>query len=442
MKFINTLLLFTLAAAVLFACKKERDDGAGPAITWSSPAELSTIFSVDTFLVNATITDPDGVARVLTQITTPSGEGVEALPVVFPNDNSYTVNQLFYLNRADLEGGVYYMNIKASDGQNETSSFLEINIAPIPWEVRSTILATGNASSSSVVLFNPENGESEVLLGQAGDVLQLLANHLAGSVYVVTGDGGQLRALEYPDYNTQWTYDIPNNTAWNGIECALFNPDLRQLVLADSERQFRVLNEAGSVILGFDSDLFQYKPKAVLMNANRIFAIERRLDGSDQQLSVFYKASGALVSRVFFPGELAAFFSAKSSAVLQNTDELYAFLTLNGEPTIRRFQPSTGTIDEPVPLPSGTLGPVCQLENNDFLVQIDQTIYRIDFSGPPQVYFTGEAFNTLLYDPVHNEVLATTANSVVRMGMSGADLQVLATFAIDDTRALVQLRNR
>lgn len=442
MKVINNLLLFTLAVTVLVACKKERNDGEGPVITWSSPAELSTFFSVDTFLVNATVTDPDGIARVLMQITTPNGETVASLPAVFPNQNSHTVNQLFYLNRADLAGGVYYMNAKASDGHNESSSFLEIHIEPIPWEVRNTFLAAGSTSNSSVELFDFENGESEILLTQAGDVRQMFANHLAGSVYVVSGNGGRIRALEYPDYNTQWTYDIPNNTAWNGIECASFNGDLRQLIVADSERQFRVLNEAGSVILGFESDLFQYRTQAVLMNADRIFAIERRLDGSDQQLSTFYKASGALVTRLYFPGEVTALYAAKSSAFMNTWDELYAFLTLNGQPTVRRYRPATGSIDEPVSLPGGTLGPVCQIGNKDFLVQIDQTIYRINFTGPLQISYDGEAFNTLVFDPVNNEVLATTASSLVRLGISGGALQELATYPIAGATSLVQLRNR
>lgn len=442
MKFINNLLLFALAVGTLFACKKEQPDGEGPTVEWSSPAELSTFFSVDTFLVSATVSDPDGVTKVLMQITTPSGESVASLPPVFPSQNSHTVNQLFYLNRADLPGGVYYMNVKASDGNNETSSFLEINIEPIPWELRNTVLATGSGSSSAVVEFDFESGESLPLLVQGGDVRQLLASHLAGSVYVVSGDGGRVRALQYPEYNTQWTYDIPNNTAWNGIQCASFNSDLRQLILADAERQFRVLNEAGSVILGFESELYQYRPEQVLMNANRIFSIERRLDGSDQQLSIYYKASGALVTRTFFPGDVSAFYTAKSGSFLDISDELYVFLTLNGQPTIRRYRPITGAIDEPVSLPGGTLGPVCEIGNKDFLVQVDQTIYRTNFTGPLQIFYDGQAFNELLFDPVNNEVLATTATSLVRLGLYGGGLQELATYPISDVTSLVQLRNR
>lgn len=423
-------------------CKKNESDGEGPDILWSVPAPMGSIFSVDTFLVSATISDADGIDRIALRLADAEGTTVANVPDVFPQSTEVQFETYFLINRPDLEGGTYYLNIEAYDPESRSSSYREVDLNPVPWELRSTLIASGSSDAATVAKRNAENTGWDPLPVNPGDIHTLSALHIDQLVLAVTGYDGQVQALEYPDYNIAWSHEIPNNTTWRAIESVGINPISGETAVADTDQQIEILNRSGQVVLGFNTGLLQYLPENCALTGSRLYVVERRMDGSDQQFSVFFRVSGALEARIYFPGEVVDLFSEPASNHLN--DHVVVFLNEDGTPRMKVYDPSGLGFDQPISLPQGELQSACKIDQERYLIQIDNTIYNYDFGGPLQVYYNAETtYSEMVYDPVNQEVLALSGEELHYFALQGGGLQSLGTIDVPGTgRALVQLRNR
>lgn len=436
---INKVGLLLLVLISFFACKKEGNTD-GPKVNWTSPTEGSLIFSVDTFPVIADVQSDDGISRISVKLTTPEGNSLASMGDVFPNGNSYSLNSTFLLNRPDLLNGAYYLKLEAYSENATTSVFRSIQLLPIPWEVRATAMAYGTGNNRSVAI--REVGLWSDIFNNGGDVEQLLCNHIDGLLYVVSQQSGKVHALEYPGFNEKWQFEIPNNTSWRSIESASFNPELGELMVADTDQLVRVLNKSGSTILGFETGLALHLPVKSLLTSQRIYLVERRIDNSNQDFSVFFKSSGALDARVGLSGHVVDLFEQYSSESLAEHDEVVVFVNDNGTPRLRVFNRFSSGFTNPITLPEGTITAACKTGPRKYLFQIGGTIYQYNFMGPLSIYYTGEEFSKLVFDPVNNQVLGIRPEGVQVMGFGGSGLQDVDWWPQSDIRDVAVLRNR
>lgn len=428
------------AIALTVSCKKNSDEGVGPEVNWTAPTELSTVFSVDTFLVEAAISDPDGVKRVSVDFTDAEGNSLASIPDVFPNEQDYSYSEVFLLNRPDLTGGAHYLQLEAYDEFNRTSVFREINLNPIPWENKATALVTGSDLNGMVSISEEDGLDFSGVLNYSGDIQNLQANHLDGLILVVTGQSGEIIALQHPEYNTAWTYEIPNNNDWRSIESASLLASIGEVAVANTDHQVQLINKFGNSVLAFDTGLDLYVPDHCLLSESRVYLVERRPDGTDQQFSVFFKISGALEFRVYFPGEVVDLFTEKSDAVSE--DLVTVFLNDDGIPRLKTLDYFGQGFDEPVSLPAGELTSACKIGYERYLFQINGTIYHYDFSGPLEIYYEGPDFKELVYDPVNQQVLALTEDEIHYLAMQNGILQLANTQPAANVISIVRLRNR
>lgn len=426
--------------ALTASCKKNSDEGDGPEVNWTAPSELSAVFSVDTFLVEAFVSDPDGVKRVSVDFTDVEGNSLASIPDVFPNAQEYNYSEVFLLNRPDLIGGVHYLHLEAYDEFNRTSVFREINLNPIPWENRATALATGSDFNGVVSISEAGGSGFSEELSYSGDIQSLQANHLDGLILVVTGQSGEIVALEYPEFNIAWTYDIPNNTDWRSIESASLLAGTGEIAVANTDHQVQLIDKFGNSILAFDTGLDLYVPEQCLLTESRVYLVERRPDGTDQQFSVFFKVSGALEFRVYFPGEVVDLFTEESDNA--SGDLVTVFLNDDGTPRLKTLDYFGQGFDEPVSLPTGELTAACKVGYERYLFQIDGTIYHYDFSGPLEIHYQGPDYKELVYDPVNQQVLALTDDEIHYLAMQSGVLQQVDIQPAANVISMIQLRNR
>lgn len=441
MRVINSFSLFIVLLILLSGCKKEGDSN-GPEVEWSLPQQFSSISSVDTFLVQANISDADGVTRVSVNLTDQMGTSLASMGDEFPNQTNYSLNKNFYLNLPDLSSGTYYLNLEAYDETNKTSVFREITVNPIPWELLATVVAYGNESNSQIGFHNEENAAWTNILSNAGDVINLEANHEDGLVMVITGESGSVTAIAYPGFGVQWNFEIPGNSSLKRIESADFNAELGEMIVADTDQNMYLLNQSGGMILGFNTNLMQHQAVKTLMTPKRIYAIERKMDNSNQEFSEFYRVSGALKYRQYFPGDVVKMFEEFSSESLSEHDEVVIFVNDNGTPRLKIFDKENPGFSEPLTLPSGELNAVCRISQRRYLFQIDETIYHYNFNGSVNVYYSGPVFRDLIYDPVNDEVLGLSDEAVHYFGFQNGVLQELGTQPANNVHAAVLLRNR
>lgn len=421
MRVINNASLFLLLLIFAFGCKK-KDDGKGPEVNWLLPQQFATISAVDTFLVEAEVSDTDGVERVSVNLTDESGNFLASMGDEFPSQTNYQLNKQFFLNRPDLATGNYFLHLEAYDQENRTSVFREINLQPIPWKLYATVIAHGNPENAGLAVRSDEDNSWQTISSDAGNVISIAGMHDEHLILISTGTTGKVRAYQYPDWNVEWTFEIPNNTNLRNIEATDLNERTSEMVIADTDQQFYLIDRNGQSILVFDSDLLQHQAKSLLLTPDRIYAVEEKMDGSTQSFSAYFKVSGALKNRVYFPGEVMKMFEERSNTA-GIYDEVVVFLSEAGTPKMKIFDRDNGSFSEPVTLPSGDLNAVCRIGNQKYLIQIDETIYHYNFSGTFQIYYTGEAFLDLIYDPANDLVLGLTNGEIHYLNIQGNGLQ-------------------
>ncbi|TVR38493.1 MAG: hypothetical protein EA392_09695 [Cryomorphaceae bacterium] len=437
----NNLLLLICVLWALTACKKQNSDGVGPQVTWNSPAENALIYSVDTIVVNAHITDDEVVRRVKVSLTNAAGSSLANMGDEFPGTPTYQLNKAFYINRPDLQGGQpYYLNLIAYDNDNHTSIFRKINLVPLPLEEKAVMVAYGAGNNRTVALL--ENGVMNPVLSGAGDVQRLVPNHLEGNVKVVSTVNGKIRALNYPEFGQQWEHDIPNNTSWRSIESVSLNPNNGELLVGDTDHFFQILNKSGSVIAGFDTELLLHRPVTCLLTDNRAFAIERRIDNSSQDFTVFFKVSGAVEFRIGMQGDVVEMFPDVSSENITEPNQTVIFVNENGQPRIRKYNIMGQNFTQIGTLPQGEITAVCKLANRRYLFQIDGTVYRFNFAGPLQVFYNGPDFHRLVHDPLGNRVFGLTQSHIHVFSLQGNGMQEIGTIAVNNPRDVCVLYNR
>lgn len=302
------MILFLLVA---FGCKK-KTDGKGPEVDWQLPQQFAAISAVDTFVVKAVVSDPDGVKRVSVRLTDETGAYFAGMGDEFPDQTEFHLNKGFELNRPDLLSGNYFLHLEAFDEDNRTSIFRPITLQPIPWELLATAIAFGSAGNSTLAVSTNAGDPWQTVASATGDVLSIKSIHLEKRILVTTGATGKVMAFQHPEFSLQWTFEIPNNTSLRKIEASDVNPVTSEIIVADTDQQFYLMDRNGSTILIFSTDLLQHQARELLLTSDRIFSVERKMDGSSQSFSEYFKVSGALKHRVYFPGQVIKMFEEKN----------------------------------------------------------------------------------------------------------------------------------
>lgn len=431
------LLIFS---AVIAGCKKKPADELGPEVLWHEPSQGEMIFTVDTFAVKATVSDDKVVRRIKVSLTNSQGISLANMGDEFPDVASYELNRFFYLDRRDIAGGQLFLNLVAFDDENQTSVFREITVVPVPIELRSTAIAHGSGNNRFLGIV--DGSVLQNLNISAGDVTTLYGSHLHDNLLVVTGESGKVIALRYPDFEVAWEHSIPNNSSLRAIESTSFNRETGELLVGDTDQFFQIVNSAGNVTAGFNTNLAQHHPVKSLLTASRIAAVERKTDNSNQEFSVFFRSSGALEFRIGLPGDILALYPHRSSQTAEVEDQIAVFVNDNGNARIRIYDYAGFGLTDAMVLPSGEMSAVCKIAPRRYLLQIGNTIYHVNFNGPVQIYYTGQIFHELVFDEMNNRVLALNDNGVVILGLSGGGLQQTGFIDVADAVHATVLYNR
>jgi hypothetical protein len=156
----------------------------------------------------------------------------------------------------------------------------------------------------------------------------------------------------------------------------------------------------------------------------------------------FFKSSGALDSRVALNGNVVAMFEQYSMESLAEHDEVVVFVNDNSTPRLRVYERFTQGFTDPIGLPGSTITAACKIGPRRYLFQIDGTIYQFNFTGPLSIYYSGDEYNDLVFDPVQNQVHGIRPDGIQVMGFSGNGLQDVGWWPQSQTVDFTVLRNR
>ncbi len=385
-----------------------------PVVQIISPSGLTTYNVFDTIKVTAHVSDPDGLKTISVYII--NGANIQVLPgyqITVTSDNmTFTVP--YALNNIHLASGNYNIVVDAYNGANISYAYQKIYIAAAP-EKRVAIYAITRAG-------NWLQGYSLDTLLHATPFFTVPGNFASSDInsyyqqlYLVPLDTGNMTALKVPSASTSWTLQGINSPAQyftnvysygNAAYVSLFSGFVR------------FYNNAGVLQLQIATDTGYYPVKTFIWS-NYLFVEEKALPPPNENLVVFYQATGMGYQQLALPnGPIVAMFG------YDNNDLLVLGNESTGQPYLLQYNIPANTFFEPVSLPSSRLLSATQINSNTYLLAFaNQTIYQYTWNpNSLGTYLNGLNASRLRYDPVHNEIIVSSGNAIKEYNYSTASL--------------------
>ena len=133
------ILVTTLIICVLcYSCKKD-EDTIIPQIIINSPNEFRNYKINDTVNILANVIDNKNISLIEIVIVSTDFIPVSDRIILQPNVKEININEFICIDDFNLNSGIYYVKVRASDGENEKNLFRAINIEGIQREFKGII---------------------------------------------------------------------------------------------------------------------------------------------------------------------------------------------------------------------------------------------------------------------------------------------------------------
>lgn len=130
-----------LAIAVLSAgCKKEKD-GIPPAVEILEPEQNSSIAIPAILNVKVRVSDDQGLHSLSMQLLNASNIPIAPPVVVELSGTSAVIERALHITDERIRTGVYTLEVRASDGENDRRAFRSVNVTEAPLRLRSVFVS-------------------------------------------------------------------------------------------------------------------------------------------------------------------------------------------------------------------------------------------------------------------------------------------------------------
>jgi len=428
MGIIKRIFFFTLCG-LFFACKKDTTLDT-PSVQIIAPVGLQTFNVFDTIIVQAHVSDADGLKSVNISLT--NDQSVQVLGAVTVNitSNSMTFNWPYILSDIHLASGQYYITVTASNGTNSFSAYQKVYVNAVPTKRVTVYAFTRNAGSVQVwqidSLFHLSSGPLIQGNFSASDVSSYYQQ-----VYIAAFDTGSVNALAFPSNGTLWQVpgiDSPTPYFTNVYSYG----DAAYLSLYGG--YIKYYNHQGAVQLSVSTGTQYYPIKTFVWN-NYIFAEEKNLSSSAENLVLYFASSGMGYQQIVLLGPVIAMYG------MDNNDVFVFGNQTSGGPYMEDYNVSGNIFYAPYSLPSAKLLSVVQLNSNQYLLGFNNsTIYQYTYNPVNFLtYISGVNASHMKYDAVNNQLIVTSNKTVQEYNCGISSGTLVYSTSLPDSALDVQI---
>ncbi|MFZ5553287.1 MAG: hypothetical protein ACOZCO_09245 [Bacteroidota bacterium] len=370
-------LVFCIFMVLLAACRKDRKDEVPPEIRIFAPSGSANHQLPYTVNVDAEVSDETKLESVTVQIVdanmAPIGEGAD----VQVSSNGFRFNVPLTVDDPHLYSGVYYVKVKAGDGQNSTSRYAQLNLVEIPLQLKEVLIAE-----------TPSSSQTEIRHLNNNQLQSLLSISNSFSNMEVSGWHQQI-AVAGKNADPLYVYDagslLPDHTiAGSG----LFPSDyFSRIYYSSTAGKKLITSHHNGYVFGYDNNgtrvysLFTYANYIVheTLETDDYMIAEIESPSSSRLLVVFYKTTGVVKFSQTVPGIIQRiYFDGNNTAILFSNDGTQA--------RVLECDLTTGNITEPCSLPSGTINDVSPIDINNYLLAMNGYLVRYNHSSCGVIY--------------------------------------------------------
>lgn len=387
------IIALSISIILLFACKKETDNNH-PIITIQSPI-INTNFNIfDTILVKAQITDESPITSVKVLLT--DDEFTPSLSPFYysPNTTTYDLELEYPINDYYLQGGVYYLQIQATDGKYYKNNYLQVNITEIPKTLNGIIVVSKTSSNTLEVISIDNENQQQSLFQFQGDFASSAINSRNNQLYIAGKQAININAYNLLDYSMDW--QLPNliNPPMHSDDCLYFDEYLFSTFRNHYIRGYNILG-----LIYFTTDVMESALNQLIFRHHDLILVDQQSKNNGiTYISTYYLISGVEKQRRQSDFEVVEFLSYSPT-------ELFIICNTENEGQILLYDPYSNTLTHLQSI-QGKFHSAIQTEEGVLILSSAEQLFHYNYYGNVLNSIENiELADELLFEPINEYIL-------------------------------------
>lgn len=416
--FVHTGFNCLIVIMVLFlsqSCKDDKDE-EGPRVIIESPYENQSFSTVDSIPVFAKITDNEQIKSIEISLLDTDYNGLGISRSYQTSGGSVDFLTDFILDQPFLNSGLYSLAVRASDGENTGSGYVQIHLTAIEREIENYLVVTKNSTQARVYQGNDVNDLQEKgvytidLRGASFNYRQNILG-LAGGVI---GDAVFYETEEFDVVSTIPGFGGNSLPYFLGLD---FSAKAKQFYLLQRDPELRILDKYASPISAAQL-LPNFLPEKSFSVGDDIFVLQKSITSPALVLGR-YAQSGLLLSSNAMPGpvrEVSMHSSTETYIWVDAEEGAKMFILFGGSNLLATAYQREGE----------TLNSAREISKGVFLISTSSGLYKYDYiGGGTTVLNTSiEDCSALYYDDLNGIIYGTADNKLYQISSTGQVLNI------------------
>lgn len=422
--------MLILIASLLVSCGDEKDDES-PRVIIERPYENQTFLTVDTIDIVVGISDNEQIKSIKVGLVDEDFNGLGIERSYPASGSSYTFASDFFLDEPFLSSGSYYLAVRASDGENEGSGYVRLQLTAIERVIENLLVVTANSTQTKV--YTGEDVGNWDLKGSysidfAGAALNYRQN-LLGLAGGVLGDAVFYETEEFAATQTIPGFGSPSLPYFVGLEYDLKE---ERFLLSQRDQQLRVLDKFGAPISSAQLTPNFLPVKAFPIDTD-IFVDQKSITGDTHILSK-YASSGLVLNSYSVSGPVRE---------ISKRSQNESFMWVDGEGgTNMSILNNTNNLVADVYNRAGEpLYATREVSQGRFIFSTSAGLLQYTYPGGGTVILNNSlSLKALYYDDLNGIIYGTEGNTLYQISATGVVINTytftdpIAYFAVDYNR--------
>lgn len=404
----KAILCFLLLMYILFSisCQKN-EDSIKPVINASAPADNSQYNTFDSILVQAEITDEEGLTFVSVELL-----NSDLITVVAPfgrtvSGNAYNLFTSLVIDNIHLQTGKHYVLITAKDAINTTRLYIEVFVYGLPLETNGYVsFENGETDFKVRSLFNT----TDTLLRQGiGNIKGGIVDSYHQQYGYLIGPEGPFEA--YPLFPFIDSWEIP--ISQGGLSFCRMQANTLDIQIGFKNQLLSLYQGEKSLSKTFTSSANYYPVLSLIMEED-IITWQKTAANSASKIETFYN-SGALKQVSSYNREIVQ--------LLPKSDDFAYILSNTGDSAYFDIYGLESGLIQSEGFANNHFYDGCVGENAFVYIASDNGVLRYNPLNFQFSTFVGLACRQVIWDYVNNVLVLSTDTEILVYSSLGNQLQ-------------------
>ncbi|MCB2220392.1 MAG: hypothetical protein KQI35_08360 [Bacteroidetes bacterium] len=394
------IVVILLAIIGLSGCKKEENNQI-PTIIIQSPFPNQVFSTLDSIAVEAVIEDDKNITSVKVVLTDEKFIPVQQPVYFFPEAPQYDLILNYTIDQNIMEGGSYYLQVRAEDGKNFKNAYQPVNIVAAPRELERVLVLT-EPVSGKIELFEIDiSGIAEPISLFDGDFAAAAIDHAGRQLFIAGKNQLNLLAFNLADKIIEWELEQVPSLPMHSDNCLYFDDFLYATYYSDYVYGY---NNNGSIVFNATTDESE-APGRIWCKDNHLLIDFQRKNGGQPYIKTLFALTGLEKQRTWTSFKVIDFFDYEDDDVI-----ITANSGLNG--CIYNYQINSNALTL---LKEITAPILCsaQVDKNQLMVATPEGIflYLIE-AGIWTGIYNQENIKRISFDDINKNVYIIAGNSI------------------------------